>query len=371
MNSSMNLRTALQRGLLAATVPALLATAACQGSADQVASDSAAGDSTVAVITEAWVTAIDTLDNLDSPTVWHGPNGEHWVLSTAKEADVIMVHDASTGEPLQRAAGPGTAEGQLERPNGITTVGNMLLVIERDNHRVQAFTLPALESMGTFGDSALIYPYGIAWYEKEPGAYQVFVTDNYEMPDESVPPDDQLDRRVKEFRVTVNNGRVSAELVRTIGETTGDGVVRIVESVMVDPPHNRLFIAEEDETDSHWKVYDLETGRFTSLMGRGRFPQQAEGMALYACGERDGYWIATDQGYPVTSFVVFDRASLDYVGTFRGAETNTTDGVALTQQSFGQFPSGAFYTSHFDAAVAAFDWSEVAAALGLRSDCTR
>ncbi len=45
------------------------------------------------------------------------------------------------------------------------------------------------------------------------------------------------------------------------------------------------------------------------------------------------------------------------------------DGVALTQTSFGPFPAGAFYAVHNDGNIAAFSWAEIAAALGLRSDC--
>lgn len=353
--------------LLAVGVTVAILASGCQAEpdADSDSPGRAGADATPAVIAEAFVTDIDTLDNVDSPAVWHGPNGEHWVLSTAKEADVILVHDASTGALISRAAGPGTGAGQLERPNGIAVIGDMALVVERDNHRVQGFTLPGMEPMGSFGEEVLVNPYGIAWYEHSTGSHSVFVTDNYEMPDESVPPDDQLGERVKEFRVSVADGRLSAEHVRSLGETSGEGVVRIVESVMVDPGYNRLFIAEEDETDSHWKVYDLDSGRFRSTMGRGQFPQQAEGMALYACDDRAGYWIATDQGDEINTFLVFDRESLELVGAFRGEVTNTTDGVALTQQSFGRFPSGAFYTSHYDAAISAFDWEDVASALGL------
>lgn len=323
----------------------------------------------VPVVREAFVTPLDTLDNVDSPAVWHGPDGQHWLLSTAKEADVILVHEAATGQPIRRAGGPGTQPGQVERPNGIAVIGDVALVVERDNHRVQAFALPELRSLGVFGDRELRNPYGLAWSEIQPGVYGVYVSDNYEMPDESVPPDAQLGERIKHYRVSIAGGRVSAQHVRSFGDTSGDGVVRIVESVATDAAHGRLLVAEEDERDSHWKVYDLE-GRFHSVFGRGRFPQQAEGLALYACGDTAGYWIATDQGPAVNTFHVFDRLTFRHLGAFRGAVANTTDGVALTQRSFGPFPAGAFYASHFDAGVAAFSWADIAAAVGLRADCT-
>lgn len=359
-------RVAIALRALAAVLPL---TTACIGDASP--HPSTVGEERIPIIRETFITALDTLANLDSPAVWHGPNGEHWVMITAKQADVLLVHDAATGEELRRVGGSGTAEGHLERPNGIAVLGSdLLLVVERDNRRVQGFRLPEFTPLGTFGESRLRLPYGIGWYEEAPGTYMVYVTDNYEMPDESVPPDSLLGERVKQFRVTLEGGRLRGEHVRSFGDTSGDGVLRKVESIVADAPNDRLLIAEEDERDSHWKVYDLG-GRFERAFGRGIFTQEAEGIALYHCGESAGYWVATDQGPEVNTFHVFDRRTFEHLGAFRGAQVNTTDGVALTSRAFGPFPAGALFASHYDAAVAAISWATVADSLGLRTDCPR
>lgn len=367
-----------RRGATMLAIITLAGAIACQPDADAAidsaaAMDSASGATTeVAVVEETFITPFDTLDNVDGPAVWHGPDGQHWLLSTAKSTDVILVNDAATGAPIRRVGGEGKAPGKIDRPNGITVVGDdLLLVVERDNHRVQGFRLPDFTPAGTFGDTLLRLPYGIGWYEEAPGRFMVYVTDNYEMPDESVPPDGELGERVKQFRVTWRDGRLSAEHVRSFGDTAGAGVLRIVESIMADEENERLLIAEETEVDSYIKVYDLN-GRFTGrVFGRGMFPQQAEGLALYACDDGAGYWLTTDQGDSTNTFHVFDRKTLAHVGAFTGEETRRTDGVSLTQTGFGPFPAGAFYASHLDASVAALSWQDIATALGLRSDCTR
>jgi 3-phytase len=246
---------------------------------------------------------------------------------------------------------------------------SLLLVVERDNRRVQGFRLPGFETLGTFGDSLLRLPYGITSFRDASGSYMVYVTDNYERPDESVPPDAELGERVKQFSVRVEAGRIVAQHVRSFGDTTAAGAIRIAESIMVDAARQRLMIAEETETDSYIKVYDL-AGTFTGqVFGRGLFPQQAEGIALYACGDSAGYWVATDQGDSVNTFHLFDRVSLAHVGSFSGRTTRRTDGIALTQRSFGPFASGALYGSHLDAALGALSWARIAAALGVRGDC--
>ena len=338
--------------------------------ADQRGTAAANTPPTTARLQEVWQTERDTLDNIDSPAVWHGPDGQHWLLSTAKTTDVLVVNDAATGKELRRVGGPGTAPGRMERPNGVFVIDDLAMVVERDNRRVQVFRLPDFASVGVFGSELLKKPYGIAAYPAAAaGSYMVYVTDNYEMADEAVPPDSMLGERVRQFRVAVGAGKLEVEPVAAFGETSGPGVLRVVESIAADVPNNRLLIAEELETGSHIKVYTLD-GRFTGqIIDSGLFPHQAEGIILYACGDTAGYWLATDQGMTVNTFHVFDRQTLAHLGSFQGETTLNTDGIALTQRGFGSFPSGAFYAVHNDGNVAAFSWDAIADALKLRKDC--
>lgn len=333
------------------------------------APDSSAPMDGVAVIEEVFETSRDTLDNVDSPAVWHGPEGQHWLLATAKEGDVIRVSDARTGELLQRVGGSGTGPGELERPNGIAVIDDLVLVVERDNARVQVFALPDFEPLGTFGEERLKLPYGIAIYAEAPGSYVAYVTDAWEVAEDVVPPDSLLDDRVHQFQLSVDGRTLAAEHVRHFGETSGPGILHVVESIAVDAAYGRLLIAEEEEGDSKIMVYSLE-GEFTGdMIDASYFPHQAEGILLYACGDTAGYWITTDQGEDVNTFHLFDRASLDHVGSFRGRTVLNTDGIGLTQQSYDRFPNGAFFAVHDDGSTVAFRWMDIAERLGLRADC--
>lgn len=323
----------------------------------------------IPVVREAFQLPLDVSAELDSPTVWHGPDGQHWLLITAKEANAVLINDAATGAALGRVGQPGTGPGQFAYPNGIAVLDDILLVVERDNHRVQVLTLPDLVSVGSFGSDELLRPYGIGWHAIGGGRYEVYITDNYETGDAEVPPNAELGMRVRRFAVWVDGTTVRAELRESFGDTAGAGVLREVESIVADSAHQRLLVADEGNGFSYYKVYDLE-GEFTgNSMGRGIFAQEAEGLALYACDGGDGYWIGTDQGEQMNAFHVFDRESFSYVGSFRGSRTHSTDGVVLTQRAFGPFPAGAFFASHADGSMSAFSWAEVASVLGLRSDC--
>ena len=286
-----------------------------------------------------------------------------------RDGDVVILNDAATGAEIRRLGGTGSGPGQLDRPNGVRAIDDILIVVERDNARLQAFSLPALEPLGTFGEEQLRRPYGIAAYLDDQGRIELYVTDNYELVEDQIPPDSALGERVEQFRVWLENGELRHEHVRTFGDTTGAGVLRKVETIAVDAPNDRVVIAEELEPDSHWKIYDLD-GRFSGqVFGRGYFPHEAEGLALYACSDGGGYWVATDQDEETNTFHVFDRNTLEHLGAFTGATTRNTDGVALTQAAFGPFPAGAFYAVHNDGNIAAFSWAQIAETLGLRSDC--
>lgn len=320
-------------------------------------------------VPEVFHTERDTLANIDSPAIWHGPDGHHWILSTAKSTNLIRVEDATNGTLVRDVGSLGDAPGEFSRPNGIAVIDDLVIVVERDNARVQVFTLPGFESIGIFGHPELRKPYGIAIYREPAGSYMAYITDAYELVDDEVPPDSLLGERVRQYRLTIADGTVQAEHIRTIGETSGPGVLKVVESIAVDPANDRLMIAEELEGESMIKVYSLD-GRFTGeVIDSTYFPNQAEGIILYECGPGAGYWVATDQGKEENTFHVFERVSLAHLGSFRGPTVMNTDGIALTPRPLPGFPAGAFYAVHDDGNIAAFSWHAVADSLGLRLDC--
>src|SRR5690606_24833069 len=108
------------------------------------------------------------------PATWRAPDGKTWLIATGKASDQLLVYDGDSGELIRRVAGSGNAAGQLERPNGIFVVDNLVLVVERDNQRVQAFSLPDFKPLGSFGEAELQKPYGL-WLMKRDAGYEVLV----------------------------------------------------------------------------------------------------------------------------------------------------------------------------------------------------
>ncbi len=321
----------------------------------------------------SFISAATPEDQLDSLAVWAGPDGERWLIATAKGSHRLRVLDARDGSHLRMVGSPGRGLGEFNRPNGIFAVDDLLLVVERDNARVQVFALPGFTPLGSFGEASLASPYGI-WTQRMPlGGYQVFITDSYQDPGLDVPPEDRLDRRVREFHLLRIGDVIEARLVNTFGPVVAPGALRIVESIWGDAHHSVLLIAEEDVSrrgsELGLKLFDVD-GQFRGrIVGADRFRGQPEGIALWQCADGSGYWLASDQSDENQGFLVFDRRDFAYRGVFRSDGVRNSDGIWLHQQPIEGFPDGVLYVSNDDQAVAAFDWRTIARSLGLAVRC--
>ena len=328
---------------------------------------------TVSVVAEAFTTSRNEGDNIDSPAVWHGPEGQHWILATAKWSDQIVVFEAASGVELKRVGESGDGPGQFKRPNSLAVVGNSLFVVERDNARVQVLSLPQFAHVAFFGTELLRRPYGVT-VARTPASkgtgsasqrsdLNLYVTDNYALESGL-----SLNERVKRFRIRWEGEGLVSEYAGAFGDTVGAGALHKVESLAADAEGGRLLIADEAQVDI--KVYGLD-GQFSGLVvGSGLLRSEPEGIALMDCGGGRGYWIATDQSPTDNVFHVLDRQTLDLAGSFSGKTTRRTDGIAITTTPFGPFPGGAFYAADDDVRLAAFDWQDVAAATGLDAACS-
>jgi 3-phytase len=328
------------------------------------------------VVPEAFLSAMDPADNIDSPAAWTAPDGSTWLFATAKEGDKgLVLYDGDTGATLRDIGSVGPALGQFDRPNGVAVAGNLLFVVERDNARVQVLSLPDLETRLSFGEGALRKPYGLWIREHGEGDFEVMVSDAYmagkdALDEDILPPMAELDRRIHRYRVRADGEALRAEATSPFGDTGVLGAIRIPESLWGDVANDRLLVAEEDvATGTGYREYSLD-GQFKGRsIGVGRFKAQAEGVTLWACEDGTGYWIATDQFKDRSLFHVFDRVTLEPLGAFAGEAIANTDGVWLHQAGTKQFPAGVFYAVHDDMGVGAFDWRAIAAALGLREQC--
>lgn len=356
----------MKRNFLAATACLALLSACATAPAPPPVPSTAAD----AVIPETWVSDGDPADEIDSLAAWPAEDGAVWLVATAKASHRLLLLDATTGQRLRSIGARGDGPGQFNRPNGVATWGDLLFVVERDNHRVQALRLPDFAPLATFGADMLRSPYGLWINELSPQQLELLVTDNF-MADPrtgKLPPAEQMGERVKRFHIDIDDeGELQARHIGAFGDTGPAGMLRMVESIAGDAAHDRLLIAEEDRrVGSTFRDYSLD-GRYRGV-DLPRFDADAEGVSLWACDADTGYWIASDQVQP-TRFRVYDRTSLAPRGVFSGQAVANTDGQVLYPAALPGFPAGALFVQSDDRAVAAFDLREIAKALRLDPAC--
>jgi len=304
-------------------------------------------------VNEVYQTTRNINDNVDSPAFWKN-DSVSLLIATAKSTDKLIVYNAVNGKHLKDVGSNGDGKLQFKRPNGITVIDDYVLVVERDNQRVQVLKLPEFSFVGFVSDTLLTKPYGLNIVRNK-NSYRLYVTDNYETETEKIPADSLLGRRIHIYDLTIANDILQYKLVKFAGATSGAGCLRVVESIFLDKENDNLLLSEEDETQSSFKIYDSEGSFKDKIIGLGLFKYQVEGIALYKKDKGEGFWIITDQSHEKNRFMVFDRKTFKYKGAFIGTNTLNTDGIWLTAERFGKFKKGAFFAVHDDGNVSAFD----------------
>ena len=327
-------------------LPVLLLLAGCSGGAADRAGPAVAAqaDSAVAapvnLLPQAFLAPLDPTDRVHAAVAWRRSDGSAWLLASAEATQVLLAFDAVSGAPLTRFGTAGTGAGQLRAPRGLLVDDDLLLVVEGDNRRIQAFRLPDFRPLGTFGEDVLQRPYGITGYRAPDGALEIYVTD----------------QRVQHFRLA-RGARVRAQLVNTFGDTLTPRA-----SIRVDAENGRLLLA--DRASREIEIYSLD-GTFTgATIGSGVLAGVGD-IAYWGC-DAEGYWLVADSN----RFQVFNRATLRHAGTFTARDLNAARGVALLTGTVGTLQGGALYALQEDRAIAAFAWTTVAEGLGLRVECT-
>ena len=269
-------------------------------------------------ITENFLSPSYPSKNLDSVASYNLTDETLYLFCTAKESNEILVFDGKSGNLINTFGGTGDSSGKLQRPNGVAVFNNYLIITERDNHRLQIFSLPEFKSIATLEENTLTRPYGI-WLK--PTMYSnvchAFVTDQ---PEEGP-------GQIFQFELTLSEEMASSKFIKSFGQ---DLFEYDLESICGDLEFNRLLVAQESDSDPHILHFDLLENKLQGKMGQGIFSADPEGMVLYPTGKKTGYWICTDQRKKKSVFHIFDRASLEYVTSFDGNHTANTDGISIS-----------------------------------------
>lgn len=305
-------------------------------------------------IPQRWASSGTTYAETDSLAALVLPEGVVQVYATSKEGDRVDVFEGETGKFIRSFGKRGNGPGELAYPNGIVAayIGGypIVWVVERDNHRVQAFFADMNTPLGTFGADALHRPYGCSLSETD-GKLYLYVTDT-EVP---------ADKTVKVFEVEFKAPVMTARLVRSFGDAKGAGKIHEAESIAVDDRNGRVLLCDEDKKQHDVKVYGADGVFADKTFGQEEIAREPEGVALLD-GPGDGLIILTDQQKKLSVWHLYDRKTLKHLGAFTGEPTiANTDGICVFEKPFGPFKAGAMFAVHDDSEIRAYALEDIIA----------
>ena len=306
----------------------------------------------------------------DSLAACRLPDGSVRVFATAKRGDRLDLFDACDGRWLRSVGRTGGGLGEFRYPNGVAVVqpprragvsGSaaatapaepraVIVVVERDNRRVQVLDAETVRPLGSFGESDLHRPYGVA-VSYQGDDVHLYITDT------QVPPA----QTVRQYVFFPSQDPPAARLVRSFGAPDGPGAIGEAESVVVDDRRDRVYLCHEERKNV--KVY-TRSGDFTGrTVGDGAILGDPEGIVLYE-GPVRPWLIVTDQRPEVTVWHVFDGDTFAPVGRFTGTPpVANSDGLCLCLGPVGTCAPGLLLAVHDDREVRAYCLDDVRAAL--------
>jgi hypothetical protein len=283
-------------------------------------------------------------ENVDSINFWEAPEpAQSLMFVTSKNNPSIEVYQYPF-KVQQTTISCGNAS------NGVWVdqENDILYITERDSSNVCAYNLPALDQ-----NSSL--------------SFTTAATSNQSEPNLTV-----LNLKDGETRVYVSYDKTvyyhDAATGKSLGQFTPS---QEVEAMYGDDYYKVLYIPDERQPTGVYS-YDADGNPAGSLFGLPPvFERDAEGISVYKCLSTDGedygegLIVVSDQKGDLTEFEVFNRNTKDHLGTLNISDVNLTDGIAITQQSFPDYPLGLLAVLDDDTSVVGVGWDTILEKTGL------
>jgi myo-inositol-hexaphosphate 3-phosphohydrolase len=285
-------------------------------------------------------------ENVDDPCFWVDPADPagSLIFITTKDSHLVEVFNVVTGAFVATIPGFGIA-------NNCAVHGDLLLTTDRGaDDNVKVHHIPDFALLRTFGEG-MGEPEGIDVLHTPEGETLIYVTDS-------------SDASVHVYDLA------TGALVRSFSTGFGAGI----EPILADDLYQRIYVARgEKESTRGVGLFDPD-GTLLFEFAANVFKNDAEGMAIYACGAA-GYLVIADQHGSRTELEIFDRVTLQHLGTFNmqdggGEFTSATDGIDILQTPLPGFPNGLLAAcdgcgSNLPDEMDVVSWDHIAAVMGL------
>ena len=219
------------------------------------------------------------------------------VLVTSKEKNLILILDDKSGKLIDTWKG-------FNRPNGILAFDKYVLIIERDNKRVQLFEYSTRKLLDTWGHGFLKKPYG-GTVKKLYNGYQILVTDD-------------MTKSIYSIIYKFKNGvlsRDSSSVWKRLSFATK------LESLYYDCNKDLLLVA--DEAREIVLIYDFKSKSMIDSFGERILTGEPEGISKWK-----DYYIITNQSKTDNKFYIVNE-DFDIFHILKIKGVSNTDGITV------------------------------------------
>lgn len=283
-------------------------------------------------------------ENVDSINFWEAPEpAQSLMFVTSKDNSSIEVYQYPF-KSQQTTISCGAAS------NGVWVdqENDVLYITERDNSNVCAYNLPALDK-----NSSLSFTTAATTNKSEPNLTIINL------------PDGQTRIYVSYDKTVYYHDAGTGE---SLGQFTPS---EEVEAMYGDDYYQVIYIPDERHPTGIYS-YDADGNPAGALFGLPPiFERDAEGISVYKClstagdDTGEGLIVVSDQKGDLTEFEVFNRKTKAHLGFINIGGVNLTDGLAITQQSFPDYPLGLLAVLDDDTSVVGVGWDTILERTGL------
>ena len=283
----------------------------------------------------------------DDPAIWIHPTdpGKSRIIGTDK-----VEPDKGGGLHVFDLQGKKIQVVPLDRPNNVDVeqgvdlgsgVWDIAVAAERGKKRLAIYRIDPADGklVDASGNTSVFAseagergaPMGIAIYKRPKDGAVFAIVSRKEGPTEGY---------LWQYRLVSSAGRIDARFVRSFGSCSEGGEI---EALLVDDALGFVYAAEEKFGIRKYSAdpEGPEANREVAVFGKTGFPEDREGLGLYATGPKAGFILCSDQREGGSYLRVFPREG-DVHAEIMAIPTKAdgTDGIEVVSSSFPGFPKG-------------------------------
>ena len=211
----------------------------------------------------SWKTLCHSKTNINKLKWWYNKySKEYWLFVLSNDSNKIFILNALSGKYIKSLGAYGDKVGEFDKPIDMVIYDDYLMVLEKDNHRVQVFSLPELIYIGFIGEIELSNPQCIESVKLKKNDKEfccLYIGDNL---------DNKPSRRKCYFRFIFEINKMGIYDIETLKiEPDNKGELGLIESIKFDSVNDNLFIVDKLAKDI--KIFNFENNYKETILKDG------------------------------------------------------------------------------------------------------